>query len=81
MRTCAVCSKPIRKEDVCNNCKKEWKVNGVYPDWVTELIKIQHSFECNKAAFEVVVDDFDENAYKFVAKNLGKKLPKHAVCQ
>lgn len=51
MRTCAVCGKTISKRDICNECYNLWCKDG-YPDWVTELIRIQSKFERSSASKE-----------------------------
>ena len=51
MRHCAICNKVIKKADICNSCFKLWCSTG-YPDWVTELIRIQKSFDRMAASRE-----------------------------
>lgn len=49
-RVCAVCGKEIIHSDLCNKCFKEYVIDGIIPDWLKELIKMQSSFdrkECN----------------------------------
>jgi len=45
-RTCAVCGKVITRSDICNRCWRDYaNEDGSLPIWLSELIRIQSSFE------------------------------------
>jgi hypothetical protein len=62
-RTCAVCGKRICYRDICSECFKKYGNKGEYPNWLSELIKIQSRFERQYASHEIPFTRFDETEH------------------
>ena len=60
MRSCAVCGKRITQRDICNECYKDYVVNGEYPRWLKVICEMQHAFEVNLSSKEISFIDLTE---------------------